>query len=77
MQGESEHISFNDQPRLADCYYCEMASRMPSTNGNMSDDDSYTGSELSTAGTDDPFEDFLKRYTFSFEPEYCLKLRRR
>jgi hypothetical protein len=53
-----------------------MASRMSILNGDMEDDDSNTGSESSTAATD-PFEDFLERYTFSYEPEYCLKLRRR
>ena len=42
----------------------------------MSDDDSYTGSEVSTAATD-PLDDFLARYTASFNPEYCLKLRKR
>ncbi|BDA47738.1 hypothetical protein COCOBI_10-5890 [Coccomyxa sp. Obi] len=41
----------------------------------MNDDDSYTGSEVSTAATD-PLDDFLTRYTASFNPEYCLKLRK-
>ncbi|CAL8471801.1 g11343 [Coccomyxa elongata] len=42
---------------------------------NMDDDDSYTGSEVSTAATD-PLDDFLARYTASFNPEYCIKLRK-
>lgn len=25
----------------------------------------------------DPLEDFLERYTFRYDPEYCVKLRRR
>lgn len=45
-------------------------------NVNMDDDNSYTGSEVSIAATD-PLDDFLARYTASFNPEYCLKLRKR
>lgn len=43
---------------------------------NMDDDDSYTGSGVSTAATD-PLDGFLARYTASFNPEYCLTLRKK
>ena len=38
---------------------------------------SYDGSEASTAETVNGLDDILERYTFTCDPEFCLKLRRR
>lgn len=43
---------------------------------NGDDTVSYSGSDVSTADTND-FDDFLQRYTFTCNPEFCIKLRRR
>ena len=44
----------------------------------LEDDDtaSYDGSEASTADTNN-LDDLLARYTFTCNPEFCIKLRRR
>jgi hypothetical protein len=44
-----------------------------------SEDASITASSLaaSSSGGVDPLDDFLSRYTFSYSPEYTLKLRKR
>ena len=36
-----------------------------------------TDSQESTSTHIDPLDDFLERYTFRYNPEYCIKLRSR
>ena len=43
---------------------------------DQGDDASITTEQSSSAATD-PLDDFLARYTFTYQPEYCVKLRRR